>query len=127
MGERLARGFNAIVAAGTISRDVYVIEIRRQPGYRGMTIVACVPAGDMGWVFSCCRKPVMTGAAGTQHLRMVHGISRCPDIAVVTVLADIGRLYVAQVFTGSVNAIVATRAISGDVQVIKICRSPGNA
>ena len=94
MGEWLARSFNAIVATGTISRDVYVVEIRWQPGDRGVAIVACVPAGDVGWMFSCRREPVMTGATGAQNLRMVHGISRCPDIAVMTVFADIGRLYV---------------------------------
>ena len=127
MGERLTRGFNAIMAADTVSCDVHVIEVRWQPAYRGVAIVACVPAGDVGWVFSCCREPIMTGAAGTQDLRMVHGISRRPDIAVMTVLADIGRLYVTQVLTGSVNAIVTTRAVSDDVHVIKIRRPPGNS
>ena len=78
-------------------------------------------------IFSGCRDAVMTGAAGTQDLRMVHGISRRPDIAVMTVFTHIGRLYVGQVFAGSVNAIVTTCAISGDIHVIKNCRSPGNA
>ena len=127
MGERFTGRFNTVVATDTISRDVYVIEIRGQPGHRRMAIVAGVVAIDVGGMLACCSKAVMARTAGSQNLSMVDSINRCPDIAVMAVFTDIGRLYVAQVLAGRVNAIVTTRAVSGDVHVIKIRRPPGNS
>lgn len=43
----------------------------------------------------------------------------------MTVFTDIACLYVAQVLSSSIDAIVTTRAVAGDVQVIKIRWSPG--
>ena len=43
----------------------------------------------------------------------------------MTVLTDIGRLYVAQVLASGINTIVTTCAIAGDVRVIEIRWSPG--
>ena len=125
MSRRFACSFYAVMAAYAVPGDIHVVKIRRQPGDRGMTVVAGIVAIDMGRMLACCREPIMTGAAGTQDLRMVHGISRRPDIAVMTVFTHISRLYVGQVFAGSVNAIVTTRAVPRDVQVIEIRWSPG--
>ena len=43
----------------------------------------------------------------------------------MTILTDIGRLYVGQGFSGGIDAIVTARAIAGDVHVIEIRWSPG--
>jgi hypothetical protein len=64
------------VATNAVSGDVYVIEIRRQPCHRGMTIVTSVVAVNMSWMLACRSEPVMAGAAGAQDLGMVDGIRR---------------------------------------------------
>ena len=43
----------------------------------------------------------------------------------MAILTDIGGLYVAQILTGRVDTVVTTCAVSSDIHVIEICRSPG--
>lgn len=74
MGERFAGGFNAVMAADTVTGDIDMIKVRGQPANCGMTIVASVVTGDMRWVFARCRDAIMTRAAGAHHLRMVDRI-----------------------------------------------------
>jgi hypothetical protein len=68
--------FYAVMAAYAVPGDIHVVKIRWQPGDRGMTVVACVAAVDVGRMLARCGEPVMAGAAGTQDLSMVDGISR---------------------------------------------------
>ena len=71
-----ADSFHAVMAAYAVPGDIHVVKVRRQPGDRGMTVIACVAAVDMSWVLPGCGEPVMARAAGTQNLRMVDRISR---------------------------------------------------
>ena len=125
MGERFAGGFNAVMAADTVTGDIDMIKVRGQPANCGMTIVASVVTGDMRWVFARCRDAIMTRAAGAHHLRMVDRIGGGPHSAVVAILANICCLYVCQVLARRLDAIVTTGAISANAHVIKIGRSPG--
>lgn len=43
----------------------------------------------------------------------------------MAILANVARLYVAQILTGRVDTVVTTCTIPSDIQVIEICRSPG--
>ena len=91
-----------------------------------MTVIATVVAGDMRRVLARCCKTVMTGAAATQHLCVVDRIDGSPHIAVVTILTDVARLQMRQVFAGSIQAIVAACAIARNIQVVECRRSPGD-
>ena len=91
-----------------------------------MTVVATVVAGDMRRVFARCCKTVMTGAAATQHLCVIDRIDGSPHIAVVTILTDVARLHMRQVFAGSIQAVVAACAIARNIHVVECRRSPGD-
>ena len=127
MRGRLASCLDTVVAADTVAGDIHMIEIRRQPGNGGMTVVAGVIAIDMGGMLARCGEAIVAGAAGAKDLSMVHGIGRYPDIAVVTILADVRRLDVSQILACSINTVVTAGAIAGDSNVIKCRRSPGVA
>jgi hypothetical protein len=84
----LASGFDAVVAANAVTRDVHVVKGRRSPAERGVTVVARVVAGDMSWVFAGRDDAIVTGTAGTNYLRVVDGKHRHKHIGVVAVFAD---------------------------------------
>jgi len=52
VGRILARRIGPVVTAGTISRDVHMIKIRRQPADCGVTVLAIVATGDVIQVFA---------------------------------------------------------------------------
>jgi len=90
----LAGRISAIVATKAIAGDVDVIEVGRNPGNRRVAVIAGVTAYDMCRVLAGRSGAVMAGRARTKHLCMIDGIRRCPDNAVVAVLADIRGLHV---------------------------------
>jgi len=122
----LAGGFGAVVAIETAARDVYVIEVRRQPADRRVTVITISAACNVRRVLASCRDAVMAGAAGTEHLRVIdrNGWLKCGRA--VAVLANIGCLDVHRTFAGCAGAIMATHAISGDSCVIVHGREPGS-
>ena len=70
----LAGRFNAIVATDAVARDVYVIEVGRNPPACPVTVVAGVAAGDMRRVLAGCADTVMTSHAVADNATMVeHG------------------------------------------------------
>ena len=110
---------SAVVAAKAVAGDVHVIEVRRQPADRGVTVVAVVAAGDVGRVFAGRRETIVARATRAQNLRMVDYVCRHPDIAVVTVFAHIGGLYVCQILAGGGRSVVATDAITGNTNMVE--------
>ena len=54
-----------------------------------MAVVAGIAAGDMRWVLTRRRCAVVTEPAGAKNLGVIDSICWCPDIAVVTILANI--------------------------------------
>ena len=96
----LADGRGTVMAAKTVARDIDVIEIRRQPGDCRMTIIASIGSRNMRWMFTGRDHAVMTGAARTQHLGMIHGSHWRPHIEVMAVFTNIGRLYMCEILTG---------------------------
>lgn len=61
------------MAAETVADDIRVVEIRRSPGDRRMTIVAIIATCDMRRVLAGGCNTVMTGAAGADDLCVVDG------------------------------------------------------
>ncbi len=117
---------NAIVAADAVARDVDVIEVRRQPGDRRMAVVAVVTASDVCRVFASCRDAIMTGTAASQNLCMVDREYGRPDVRGVAVFADVAGLDVRRSFAGGLRAIVAAKAVAGDVNVVEVGRRPAD-
>jgi len=91
-----------------------------------MAVIAIVVAGDVRRVFARCSKSVMTGAAVTQHLCVIHRVGGGPDAAVMAVLTDVGCLHMRKVFASGIQTIVAAHAIASDVQVVERRRPPRN-
>ena len=85
-----------------------------------MAVIAIGAAGNVCRVLAGGYYAVMAGAAATEHLRMVYGINRHPDVRVMAVFANIGRLNMREVFAGGFDAVVATDTIAHDTCVIKI-------
>ena len=85
----LARGFSTVVAADAIAADANVIEVGRQPACGRVAIVTSNSTRNMGRVFARCCNAVMTGAAATEYLRVIHPVRWCELIRVMAVLTDI--------------------------------------
>ena len=78
VGRRLAGRGNAVMATGAPVDDAIMVEIDRRPGDRRVAIVTVVAALDMLWMLAHGDDPVVTGAAGTDHLRVVYRDDRHP-------------------------------------------------
>ena len=122
MGWILAGSVGAVVAAGTITCDVHVIEICRQPADCGVTIVAVVAAVYVGWILAACNYAVMTCTTRTHHLRVVDGKYRSPYIRCMAIFADISCLHMGERFARRFYAVVAAYAVSCDIHVVEIRR-----
>jgi len=124
MRRGFARSIRAVVAAGAITGDVYVVEVRRQPANGRMTIVAVVAAVDMTLVLAGGDNAVVAGAAGANHLCVVDRVHRHPDVRRMTIFADIAGLDVRLILASRIGTVVAAEAIARDVDVIEIRGQP---
>lgn len=120
----LTSRLHAIVATHTIAGDTDVIKISRQPADRRVTVITAVIARNVRRMFAGRRYAVVAGAAGTQHLRVIHGIGRGEDARIVAILANTGCLYVRRAFANRVNTIVAARTVVQNADMIEIGRPP---
>ena len=68
----------------------------------------------------------MTGAAGTQDLRVVNRENRCECRVCVAILANVGCLNVCEVLACGVGPVVTANAVADDIHVTKIRGSEGN-
>jgi len=119
----LARGVCAVVTTETIVDDVGVVKGRGRPGDRRMAVIAVIAAGYVGRVFTGCRDPIVTGAASTDNLRMVDGVSGHPHIRRMTVFTDVTRLHMCRrILARGVGAVMAAEAVARDVDVVEIRR-----
>lgn len=89
-----------------------------------MAIVAGVAARDMRLVLARGYAAVMAGAASSQYLGMVDRICRRPKHVVVAVFADIGRIDVRRILTGSFDAVMASETVVGDTGMVIPGRRP---
>ena len=80
----------------------------------------------MGRLFANGDDAVMTGPASTNDLCVIDGHNGREDVGRVAVLANIGRLNVCLVLAGCIHPVVTAHAITGDVDVVKIRRQPGD-
>ena len=78
MADALAGSVHSVVAAEAVVDDIGVIESSRNPGRRGVTIVAIVATVDMVGILARGNRAVVARTAGSQYLRVVDEVSRCP-------------------------------------------------
>lgn len=122
----LARGIRAVMAARAIVNDVRMVEVRRRPGNGGMTIIAILAARNVCRMFPYCDDAIVASATGADDLRMVYCKSGYPNRRIVAVFADVRRVNMCRVLAGGVGTVMTACAVAGDIDVIKVCRQPGN-
>ena len=122
----LARRLDAIVTTGAIPDNANVIKISRSPGIARVAIVTGVAAGEVGGMLAGGYDAIVTGAAGTDYLRVINGEHRRKYVGAVAVFTDISCLNVCLVFACCLHTVVTVDAISGDIQVIEIRRQPSS-
>ena len=113
-----------IVTANAVIGNASVIERRRNPRVRRMTIIAGITAREMCRVFTGGRCAVVAGETRTDDLRVIDGVRRCKGDCIVAIDAQVSGIDVRQVFACGIGAIVAADSISRDVGVIEVGRSP---
>ncbi len=127
VGQRvLACCADAVMAAGAVVDDILVVEIGRQPARGRMAVVARVAGLDVIGVLARGGGSVVTGAAGTNDLKVVDRVRRCPFDVVVAVFAQLRCRDVCRGFPCSSKAVMAAGAIAGYVDVVEIGRHPGS-
>ena len=111
---------DAIMATGTITGDVDVIKIGRQPGDRAVAVITGIASGDMSCVLANGRYAIVARATGTDDLGVIDADHGLPQVGAVTILTDGGRLNVRQAFTGGNRTIVAGAADADNLGVIDV-------
>ena len=91
-----------------------------------MAIVAVVATVNVCGMLTGCRGAIVARVACAYDLGVINGIGWRPDIRRMTVLANVGGLYMRKSLAGRVGAVVTARTITGDIYMIKIGRQPGN-
>ena len=76
----LARGVRTVMAAGTVTRDVDVIEICRQPASCRMTVVTVIATVDVILVLATRDHAIVAGSAGPDHLCVINRVNGSPDV-----------------------------------------------
>jgi len=85
----LACRVGSIVTTTAVVNDVGVVEVRRHPGGRRVTVIAVIAAGNVGRVFAGGCSAIVAGIAGAVDLRVIDRIRRYPDVGRMTIFADI--------------------------------------
>lgn len=125
VGRILAGSLAAVVAGYAIVGDTGVIEIGRQPGNRRVTIIAVSATGNVGRVFPGRGDAIVTGATGTQDMRVIDPHDRLPQTCGVAVFAGIRRLNMCRTFAGCGCTVVAPNTVSDNFRVIENSGHPG--
>ncbi len=116
----------SVVAADAVVNNVRVVEICRQPGNSSVAVIAIIAAGDMRWVFANSYHTVMTRATGANNLSVVDIKGRNPGVRRMAIFADNAGENMVGILARCIRAVVATRTISGDVDMVKVCGQPAN-
>jgi len=120
----LANGFDAVMTADAIARDIEMVEVRREPAIACMTVITSITTGNVCWMFARCDGAIVAGRADADDLGMVYRISRREKHAVMAVLADIAGLEMRRILANGIGAVVTAEAIASDIDVVEVCRDP---
>jgi len=89
-----------------------------------MAVLAVVTAGNVRRILAGRGETIMARTTRTEDLRVVDGVGRRPDVAVVAVFANIACLYMRLCLAGGLDPIVAAEAVPDDAGMVEIRRSP---
>jgi len=120
----LAGRIRAVMAAHTVARDIYVIEVRRQPANGAVAIVAIIATRNMCRVFAGRYDAIMTGTTTANDLSVIDYYNGNKHRGAVAVFADVRRLDVRWVLADCLSAVVAVDTIGGYQAVIECGRQP---
>lgn len=87
-----------------------------------MAVIAIIAAGDMRWVFANGYHTVMTRAASPNNLSVVDSKCRNPGVRCMAIFADDTGKNMVGVLARCIRTVVTTRAIAGDVDMVKVRR-----
>jgi len=118
----LADRICSVVAADTVVDDVRVVEVGWQPRDSSVAVVTIVTAGDMCGMFADCYHTIMAGAAGADDLSVINRICRYPGVRCMAILTDDTGKNMVGVLARRIRTVVATRTISGDIDMVEIRR-----
>jgi hypothetical protein len=121
----LADRVGSVMAVDAVIRDRCVIKCCRSPAVCRMTVIANVTARNVCWMLTDCNRSVVTRGASACYLRMIHLVDRCEQHSIVAVLASIAGRNMIAIFACCICAVVTAEAITGDIDVIEVCRHPG--
>ena len=110
----------SVMAADAVVDNVRVVKIRGQPRDSSMAVVAIIAAGDMRWMLANGYHTIMTRAASPNNLSVVDSKGRNPGVRCMAIFAYNAGKNMVGILTRCVCAVVATRAISCDVDVVKV-------
>jgi len=71
-----------------------------------MTVITGVTTGDMRWMFTGCRRTVVTATAGSDHRRMIHTSDHAKATGHVAIFTSIGAVDVLRVLARRLHAVV---------------------
>ena len=125
VGGIFSGGVHTVVAVETAIDDIGMIEIRRNPGDRRVTVVAEFTALNMRGVLACCSGAVVTRVARSKDVQVVDRDGRVPEVGTVAVLANIRRQNMGWSLASGVRTVVTAETVARDVRVIKYSRNPG--
>lgn len=90
-----------------------------------MAVIAVVAAGNVICTLARCGDAVVTGSAGTEHLRVVYRCGWLKCDGAVTVFTHVGRLHVRRALANSRSTVVAAHAVPNDASMIEYRGNPG--
>ena len=122
----LAGCLDAVVAINAVTRNVPVVEIRRDPTRRCVAVVAGFAARNVVRCLSGRSEAVVAGATGSGYLSMVDHVDGRKCICVVAILAYVGSCNVSWVLSGCIRSVVAARTICRDIDVVEISWNPAS-
>jgi len=118
----LAGRVRAVMAVAAVTCDIGMIEIRRQPRDRGVTVIAVDAAFNVCRVLARRGDAVVAGIAGADDMRVIDRHHGLPHVCRMAVLADFAGQNMRLVLAGRIRAVMAAGAVTGDIHVIKVRR-----
>lgn len=79
---------------------------------------------EVARVLSGGRSAIVAGRTGTENLVVIHRCNRRPNCCAVAILADVCRLDVGRSLTDRIGAVVATKAVVHDVDMVEVGGQP---
>ena len=112
------------VASQTGTHHTIVVEVGRNPGIRRVANITLPIGLDVVLILTGRDRAVMAARTSTEDLRVIDPHDGRPAKSIVAILADVGRVDVGEILTGSIDTVMAADTVIDDAAVIKECGNP---